>query len=105
MWWMAPPTASSSAVQPQVKYSCSVMGGTLSMGTRSWITTLSLLKSTVDTSASPSSLFCFSIMELKPPMVSFSKPLMEPLRSRINTISVKFFFIAKTLLRLITLTL
>ena len=31
------------------------------------------------------------IIELNPPMVSRSSPLMEPLRSKIKTISVKFF--------------
>ena len=89
-----PPTASSSAVQPRVKYSFSVMGGTSSSGRRSWMTTLSVSNSTVETSASPASFFYFSIMELKPPMVSFSSPLIEPLRSRIKTNSV----IVKTLL-------
>src|SRR5699024_4501983 len=39
----------------------------------------------------PRSFFCFWIMELKPPMVSASRPLMDPLRSRIKTISVKSF--------------
>ena len=63
------------------------------------MTVLSLSKSTVETSASPASFFCFAIMELKPPMVSRSNPLMEPLRSRMKTSSV----IGKTLLRLITL--
>ena len=53
MWWMAPPTASSNAVQPQVKYSFSVRGGTSLSGRRSWMTVLSLAKSTVETSASP----------------------------------------------------
>ena len=43
-----------------------------------------------------SSFFCFSIMELKPPMVSASSPLIEPLRSRMNTISVKFFLMFST---------
>ena len=37
-------------------------------------------------------------MELKPPMVSFSKPDMEPLLSRMNMSSVKFFFMVKYLL-------
>ena len=63
------------------------------------MTVLSPSKSTVETSASPASFFCFAIMELKPPMVSFSSPAMEPLRSRMKTSSV----IGKTLLRLITL--
>ena len=58
-----------------------------------------LSKSTVETSASPASRFCLAIMELKPPMVSFSNPLIEPLRSRMKTSSV----IGKTLLRFITL--
>ena len=52
------------------------------------MTVLSLAKSTVETSASPASRFCFSIMELKPPMVSVSSPDMEPLRSRMKTNSV-----------------
>lgn len=38
-------------------------------------------------------LLLFSIMALKPPMVSPSSPCMEPLRSRMKTSSVKFFFI------------
>jgi len=101
MWWMVPPTASSNAVQPQVKYSFSVRGGTSLSGRRSWMTVLSLAKSTVETSASPASLFCCASMELKPPMVSDSSPDMEPLRSRIKTSSV----IRKSLLRLITLPL
>ena len=91
MWWMAPPTASSSAVKPRVKYSFSVMGGTSSSGRRSWMTTLSLSKSTVETSASPASFFCLAIMELNPPIVSVSSPDMEPLRSRIKTNSVVCF--------------
>ena len=95
------PTASSNAVQPQVKYSFSVRGGTSLSGRRSWMTVLSLAKSTVETSASPASRFCFSIMELKPPMVSVSSPDIEPLRSRIKTSSV----IMKTLLCLFTLSL
>ncbi len=66
------------------------------MGTRSWMTALAPLKRTVETRASPSSFFCFSIRELKPPMVSDSSPLMEPLRSRIKTISVRFFFMFHT---------
>lgn len=82
------PTASSNAVQPQVKYSFSVRGGTSLSGRRSWMTVLSLAKSTVETSASPASRFCFSIMELKPPMVSDSSPDIEPLRSKIKTNSV-----------------
>ena len=49
--------------------------------------------STVEMTASPGSFRCFSIMALKPPMVSPSSPAMEPLRSRINTSSVRFFFI------------
>ena len=52
------------------------------------MTVLSLAKSTVETSASPASFFCFSIMELKPPMVSASSPAIEPLRSKIKTNSV-----------------
>ena len=79
------PTASSNAVQPQVKYSFSVRGGTSPSGRRSWMTVLSLAKSTVETTASPASFFCRSSMELKPPMVSASSPDMEPLRSRIKT--------------------
>ena len=54
-------------------------------------THLDVYKRQVETSASPSTFLCFSIMELKPPMVSASSPLIEPLRSRIKTISVKFF--------------
>ena len=42
----------------------------------------------LDAYASPDSCFCFSMVLLKPPMVSFSSPLMDPLRSRMNTISV-----------------
>ena len=64
------------------------MGGTRSSGSRSWMTSLSLEKSTVETSAAPGSHFCFSIMALKPPMVSASSPDMDPLRSRIKTSSV-----------------
>ena len=41
--------------------------------------------------ASPSSLRCFRISELNPPMVSAYSPLIEPLRSRMNTTSVKPF--------------
>ena len=52
------------------------------------MTVLSLAKSTVETSVSPASRFCFSIMELKPPMVSDSSPDIEPLRSKIKTNSV-----------------
>ena len=82
------PTASSNAVQPQVKYSFSVRGGTSLSGRRSWMTVLSLAKSTVETSASPASFFCCASMELKPPMVSVSSPDIEPLRSKIKTNSV-----------------
>ena len=49
---------------------------------------ISLSNNTVETSASPGSPRCFAIMELKPPIVSFSIPDIEPLRSRINTNSV-----------------
>lgn len=42
------------------------------------------------------SFLLLSIMALKPPIVSDSSPLMEPLRSRIKTISVRFLFIANT---------
>ena len=59
--------------------------------TRSCKTSLTLSNSTVEINASPSAFFCFSIIELNPPMVSRSSPLMEPLRSKIKTISVKFF--------------
>lgn len=38
-------------------------------------------------------LFCFSRNELYPPIVSASSPLIDPLLSRINTISVSPFFI------------
>ena len=76
------------AVQPRVKYSSSVRGGTSLSGRRSWMTVLSLAKSTVETSASPSSFFCLASMELKPPMVSDSRPDIEPLRSKIKTNSV-----------------
>ena len=41
----------------------------------------------------PSCSFCFSMVALKPPMVSASKPDMDPLLSRMNTISVILFFI------------
>ena len=77
------------------------MSGTLARGRRSWMTTLSLSNSTVETRASPASCFCLAIMELKPPMVSASSPAMEPLRSRMKTNSV----IMKALLRLIALSL
>ena len=60
------------------------------------LTSLTLSKRTVEINASPFSFFCFSIMELKPPMVSASSPLIEPLRSRMNTISVKFFLMFST---------
>ena len=49
--------------------------------------------STVEINASPSAFFCCSIIELNPPMVSRSSPFMEPLRSKIKTIPVKFFLI------------
>lgn len=74
----------------------SVMGLMSRILTRSWITSLTLSKRMVETSASPGAFFCFSIMALKPPIVSDSSPLMEPLRSRIKTISVRFLFIANT---------
>ena len=97
-WWMAPPIASISAVQPRTQYCLSVMGSIFSKGMRSWMTSVRSSKRIVETSASPSSFFCFSIMALKPPMVSLSSPPMEPERSRMNTISVKFFFIVLYLL-------
>lgn len=52
-----------------------------------------LSNSTVEITASPASIFCFAIMELKPPMVSCSNPAIEPLRSRMKTNSVRFFLI------------
>ena len=52
------------------------------------MTVLSLAKSTVETSASPASFFCLASMELKPPMVSDSRPDIEPLQSKIKTNSV-----------------
>jgi len=72
----------------------SVMGSIFRTSTRSWMTALSWSNSTVEMSASPSVLRCFSIIELKPPMVSRSRPPMEPLRSRMNTTSVRFFFMS-----------
>ena len=69
------------------------MGGTFSRGSRSWTTWLRSENSTVLTQQVPSVFFCFSIMALKPPMVSLSSPAMEPLRSRMNTSSVQLFFI------------
>ena len=95
MWWIAPPMASSSAVDPPTEYSASVRGLTSFTSARSWRTSLWSLKRTVETRASPSPFLCFSIMALKPPMVSDSRPLMEPLRSRINTTSVRFSLIFK----------
>lgn len=46
----------------------------------------------VVTLASPSCSFCRVSMALNPPMVSCSSPPMEPLRSRMKTSSVRFFF-------------
>lgn len=63
------------------------------MGLRSWMTTLESLNNTVETKTSPSCFFYLLIKELKPPIVSFSKPHIDPLRSKIKTISVQFFFI------------
>jgi hypothetical protein len=57
----------------------------------------------VEMNASPSSAFCFSSKELNPPMVSFSSPAMDPLRSRINTTSVKPFFMIDSSLVLMSL--
>ena len=45
----------------------------------------------VVTSASPFSSLCLSTVELNPPIVSSSKPHIEPLLSKTNTISVVFF--------------
>ena len=50
-------------------------------------------KRIVETNDSPSMRFYFSSMELKLPIVSNSSPLIEPLQSRINTSSVKPFFL------------
>ena len=47
-----------------------------------------------------SSFCCLAIMELNPPIVSDSSPLIEPLLSRINTISVKFSLICSGIYRL-----
>ena len=69
------------------------MGSMRVSGTRSCSTVVVPLNSTVETSASPASRRCFAIIELKPPMVSASRPNMEPLRSRIKTSSVNCFFI------------
>ena len=56
---------------------------------RDVIIVASVSNNTVETYVFPGSCCCFAIMALKPPMVSASRPAMEPLRSRMNTISVK----------------
>ena len=64
--------------------------------TRSWSASVQSSKRMVETKASPGSLFCFSSMALKPPMVLLFSPCIEPLRSRMNTSSVRFFFITNS---------
>ena len=85
IWCAAEPIASSNAVPPPTRKSPTVISLTLSIGTLSWTTTLSVLKSTVETSTSPSSSRCFASIALNPPTVSFSIPDIEPLLSIINT--------------------
>ena len=51
----------------------------------------------VVTLASPSCSFCRVSIALNSPMVSCSSPPMEPLRSRMKTNSVRFFFIINAL--------
>ena len=67
------------------------------MSMRSWSTVQLLSNSTVVTRHSPSAAFCLSSMELKPPMVSFSRPCIEPLLSRMKASSVEFFFMVNLL--------
>ena len=59
------------------------------MSSRSCRTREPLEKSTVDTTASPGSSRFFSMRLLKPPTVSASSPTIEPLASRMKTISVR----------------
>ena len=75
----------------------SVSGATACSGKRSCSNCTSWSNRMVVTLASPSCSFCRVSMALNPPMVSGSSPPMEPLRSRIKTSSVRFFFITNVL--------
>ena len=46
----------------------------------------------------PPQSFAFRVLELKPPIVSFSRPLIEPLLSKIKTSSVRSSFMCVPLL-------
>ena len=59
------------------------------MSSRSCRTREVLEKTIVETVASPGSSRFFSTRLLKPPIVSASSPLIEPLASRMKTISVR----------------
>ena len=81
------PTASSSAVLPPATYCLEVSFFTFFRSVRSWMTLKFVSKSTVVTFALTPSFFCSSIIELKPPIVSLSSPLIEPDLSSTSTSS------------------
>ena len=76
-------------MQPSQQYSLRVRGGTSRMSMRLWMMRALWLNRMVVTVASPGSSRFFSSSALNPPMVSVVRWCIDPLASRMKTISTR----------------